>query len=751
MGISSGGHASLIGTTFAGYEVLALIGRGSVGTVYLARDIALNRQVALKVLLGSLARNPEAVDSFRMEAMAAAPLRHPGVVRIYSAGVERGTPYIVMEYVAGGALDRFLRRNERLSWQNAFYVARQVADALACAHRHGIIHRDVKPANIMLDREGRVHLTDFGIANVTAGAENQPASRGFAGTLHYMSPEQCAGGDVGAATDLYSLGVTLYQMMTGQLPFDADSPVALIKKITTDPVPKVSKLLPDVPDDVARLVTHLLQKEPKERPADAASVCESIGRLLAENGGRSVLPDALAFFIKDQSRVTPVNGLPSRNPVRQPKTPVWEASPTASRGKRYCRAWKRAAVCCALACLVLGGWVCTKRQSGASSAPVIEAAVFEDMGAGSVLMRLPLDGYRFTEPQWVGTEPVVIAQANGIEGTLTSGAWGLLAVHPATKRCWSLRFPASPGTNAAYWHQRRAARRQHAIPPVPADSPLAEAALIWDPELPTGPEGQHIAVFGQKWSEAAPGQAMLCRLPAHAWQRSGSVPWRDEGVGHVVPKPDGFTVCLVLEDPLHQTNYLVERDTRWEPPDRVGPRLTTLGGRIVPESVRYSPNGSMIAYLREREQGRKELWVVSVENPARGTLAALGEIEDQFAFSPDGEQLAVAVRCDEAEPELRLVGVRNGAVQARLGPGCVGANPWHSSGDYLVAQAGKQLWAIETRTPHRRVALTRVEPGFWGGAAVSYDSEWAAAVVDAPMPTLVFVRLSEVKFDRFVL
>ncbi len=150
--------------------------------MYLAEDTALRRYVALKVLLGNLARNPSLVRLMQLEAKAAAPLQHPNIVRIYSAGIDQGTPYISMEYVEGEPLDRFLKRHGRLHWTNAFYIAGQVAEALRYTHSRGVIHRDVKPANILLDRNGRARLTDFGIANIQAEKKDLPEAAGFLGT-----------------------------------------------------------------------------------------------------------------------------------------------------------------------------------------------------------------------------------------------------------------------------------------------------------------------------------------------------------------------------------------------------------------------------------------------------------------------------------------------------------------------------------------------------------------------------------------
>ena len=264
---SVGGPGSLIGAMLGEYEVEALIGRGAMGTVYLARDTKLNRLVALKVLLGSLARTPSLVKQFHREARAAAPLKHPGIVRIYSAGTEGGTPYIAMEFVDGEPLDRFLKRRGKVSWQVALHVGAKLAQALDCAHRGRVIHRDVKPSNVMLDRKGNVRLTDFGIASIQSDGQAPSPGAAVLGTPQYMSPEQVTGGDVGPSTDLFALGVMLYQMISGEMPFRGETSIALIKSISEDRPPRLNELDPSIPDDVARLVAYLIEKRPESRPA----------------------------------------------------------------------------------------------------------------------------------------------------------------------------------------------------------------------------------------------------------------------------------------------------------------------------------------------------------------------------------------------------------------------------------------------------------------------------------------------------
>ena len=268
MGASAKDPGALLGAQFGNYAVRALIGRGSMGAVYLAKDVALGRNLALKVMQGSPARNPEMVRRFQLEAQTAAPLEHPNIVSIYEAGMRDNVPYVAMEYIEGEPLDQFLRRTgPRLQWQNALHIGEQVAKALDCAHKAGIIHRDIKPANILIDRRGRVRLTDFGIANA-GHLRGVSASRAdFVGTPEYMSPEQCEGSlELTPASDLFALGIMLYQMLAGKTPFEGDSPLALVKSITTVEPPRLNRVVPEIPDDVARLVALLLEKDPGKRP-----------------------------------------------------------------------------------------------------------------------------------------------------------------------------------------------------------------------------------------------------------------------------------------------------------------------------------------------------------------------------------------------------------------------------------------------------------------------------------------------------
>ena len=265
----------------------ALLGSGGMAEVYLAHDEVLRRDVALKVLKNQYAENEEFVERFRREARSAA-LNHPNIVSVYDRGpTEDGTYYIVMEYVPGGILKDRIRRGGILDPDTAAEWSSQVAQALGFAHDRGVIHRDIKPQNILLSETGDVKVIDFGIARA-ATATTTSRSNLILGTAGYMSPEQAKGEPVGPQSDLYSLGVVLYEMLTGELPYSAENQIALAMKHVNEPPRSPREVNPKVPEALDALTMKLLAKNPEERYASAAELVDDLERL------RSGLPPATA-------------------------------------------------------------------------------------------------------------------------------------------------------------------------------------------------------------------------------------------------------------------------------------------------------------------------------------------------------------------------------------------------------------------------------------------------------------------------
>jgi eukaryotic-like serine/threonine-protein kinase len=261
------------------YEPGGLLGGGGMAEVYLAHDEILARDVALKVLRGQYANDDGFVERFRREAKNAAALNHPNIVQVYDQGsTGDGTYYIAMEYVPGGTLAERIKREGPLDPREAAGIAARVAEALAVAHARGIVHRDIKPQNVLLTASGGAKVADFGIARA-ASAQTVTETSLILGTASYMSPEQVRGERVGPESDLYSLGVVLYEMLTAEPPYSADNPLATAMKHLEEPPRHPREANPAVPESLDALTVRLLAKSPEDRYASAAELAEDLGRV----------------------------------------------------------------------------------------------------------------------------------------------------------------------------------------------------------------------------------------------------------------------------------------------------------------------------------------------------------------------------------------------------------------------------------------------------------------------------------------
>lgn len=271
------------------YRIIRLLGRGGMGAVYLARDLTLDREVAVKVIkTGTEGR--EIYDRFRREARTAAKLSHPNIVPLHAFGEVEGMPYFVMGYVRGESLASRLRRDGKLSDDEGRRVVAEIADALDHAHRQGVVHRDIKPDNVLIDDEsGRAMLTDFGVAKALGSADTMTVAGSVVGTPHYMSPEQASGRtDIDGRSDIYSLGVMAYTMFSGRLPFDGNTVSEILSKhLTQEPAP-LRSLAPNVSDGTAQVVERCLAKDRAQRWPDARSLKVAVG-----GSETAQLPDGL--------------------------------------------------------------------------------------------------------------------------------------------------------------------------------------------------------------------------------------------------------------------------------------------------------------------------------------------------------------------------------------------------------------------------------------------------------------------------
>jgi eukaryotic-like serine/threonine-protein kinase len=280
----------LAGRRLAGrYELEDPIASGGMGTVWRARDDVLGRPVAVKVLHHHLARDPDLLDRFRLEAVAAARLSHPAIVRVFDTGIDDGICFIVMELFEGTTLEAVLEERGTLEAEEAARIVGSVLHGLAHAHREDVVHRDVKPGNILLDRDGWVKVTDFGIAKAAFAGADLTTTGNLLGTSRYLAPEQVAGGPVDARTDLYSTGIVLYEALTGRAPFEAETHIATAtKRLTADPVPPRA-LRSGISRDLDAVVMRALAREPEGRFGSAEEMAESLERAVP-SGGASAPP-----------------------------------------------------------------------------------------------------------------------------------------------------------------------------------------------------------------------------------------------------------------------------------------------------------------------------------------------------------------------------------------------------------------------------------------------------------------------------
>ena len=298
------------------YELEELIGGGGMADVYKARDCLLNRPVAVKILHEEFKQDKEFVDKFQREAQAAARLSHPNIVNIYDVGVADGDHYIVMEYVPGRTLKDCIRQEGHLSVSESLRVAREIAEALAHAHANNLVHCDIKPHNILMMADGHAKVADFGIARAVTES-TMTYSGNVIGSVHYFSPEQAKGTMITPKSDVYSLGVVLYEMLTGKLPFTGDNPVSIaVKHLQEEPVP-VRQIDPAIPPVVEAIVSKAMSKDPAMRPTSAELVQDiSQAERMLMAGSQSMPQMAPMAQDPDATQV-----LPRVQPTQQPIPP----------------------------------------------------------------------------------------------------------------------------------------------------------------------------------------------------------------------------------------------------------------------------------------------------------------------------------------------------------------------------------------------------------------------------------------------
>ncbi|RLD07564.1 MAG: hypothetical protein DRI32_00620 [Chloroflexi bacterium] len=268
------------GVTLGAYRIISQIGKGGMATVYKAYQASMDRYVALKVLPQYHSKDPSFTQRFIQEAHTIARLEHKNILPVYDFGEEEGVAYMAMRYLDGGTLQDILSLGQ-LPLSEVVEIMSQICAGLDYAHRHGVVHRDIKPANVMIDDEGGVYLTDFGLAKVLEGSSDLTVSGVVMGTPLYMAPEQSVGDAVDERADIYAAGVILYEMVTGQPPFQAETPMAIVLAHLHDPLPLPKEVNPNVPDEIQRIILKALAKKPEDRYQTAKEMAEKLSETIA--------------------------------------------------------------------------------------------------------------------------------------------------------------------------------------------------------------------------------------------------------------------------------------------------------------------------------------------------------------------------------------------------------------------------------------------------------------------------------------
>ena len=439
------------GETFGAYRILEPLGRGGMASVYKGYEAALDRYVALKVLPGEFLHDETFAERFRREAKVVARLEHPNIIPIHAFGIEGGIPWMAMRLISGGPLSSLLR-GDRLTHERIISILQGVADALDYAHGKGVVHRDVKPQNILLDEAERVYLADFGIAKMVEGSGALTQTGMITGTPQYMAPEQATGQPVDQRVDIYALGVVAYEMLTGRVPFAADTPVAVLMKHVTEPMPIPPAST--VPEPLVRALLKGMAKKPEERWASAGAFVRALGQGLAEVPTDS-LPVAATAAV--------------RAPALRPAPTMPPPGPTTRRTAVPVRAGAGVGLVLGiLALVVIVGGIGFFALSRSASAPKATTASVSSAGAAATasVAPAPVPTVRIEVP------PTTVPVTPVLAPTSLPGLRGRPTPSPVPTVTVTTTLPAATA------EARPAAAPSHAPAPAPAL-----------PTVPTGPTG----------------------------------------------------------------------------------------------------------------------------------------------------------------------------------------------------------------------------------------------------------------------
>lgn len=675
------------------YEILDELGRGGMGIVYRALDLSLDRPVAVKVLRDDLRMQSMIVSRFAREARAAASLDHPNIVQIYSVGEAHRTPYIAMELVDSESLSALMIREGTLSWKRAFAIGAQVAAALGSAHDAQIIHRDVKPPNILMGPDDKAYVTDFGIAKILSMHDQLTLDGTKLGTPQYMSPERCKTGDASASSDLYSLGVLLFQMISGRLPHEGSSATELIKRIISQPPARLRAFAPDVPEDVERMVAWLIERRPEDRPASALEARDAMNRICA--GQRlDTRSSAVSRAIADFRGEAPVS-------KRRKNSPKRKRAVKRSRPRSLARFPRLAVGAAALVAIVFGlgagAWMRTDVAQSAVGQHEISnwyvsknAASFLREAENIWIAHLANPGLRIQNIVWGEADQTFLLLTGGQGEAASQERRLVLSVDPSER--FARAAVSRLGTSGAF-----------------VDFDWGEDTGVgfvgFDAEMAVAPSG------------------------INASGTAGDARWVRDAVAGVIGEFRLEDVVRCVFHPVDSRILLVTRESGG------GESLfeCALGEMGVPQAtaesvgmIAYSAGAEQYFYTLRDADGLTSLYVRNTGDRNGPMLVWQGEgALSASGVQSDGSSIVVA-----AGGNLTLITLTSPIGERTLGEGSDAV--WIDSGRLAVVapdtRGVTQIWEVSSDNLVARRQLSFLDGGLEGPLAVSSNGRWIAAI-----------------------
>jgi serine/threonine protein kinase len=719
----------LIGKTLGKYQIVEQVGKGGMATVFKAYQPGLDRYVAVKVLPAYYAHEEGFAERFVREAKAIARLDHPNILPVYDFGQDDGLSYIVMKYVAGGTLKD--RLGEALTIQQTLPILKQIAAALDHAHDLGILHRDVKPGNILIDEKGWVYLSDFGLAKMVEGSVQLTGTGTGVGTPAYMSPEQGQGHRVDERTDVYSLGVTLYEMLTGRVPYEAETPMAVVVKHITSPLPLPRSINPAIPEPVERVILKALAKNPEDRFPRAGELVNALEVAIASTEGEKAVAVLAASSTTDS--------VPQTHETVTPP-PSYRTSPPEKRNGLPLLAVTGMAGALILVGVVLvvtllfllgrGGTSGGGTEAGSSGPVTIVASGNPTLVAGGL------------DPTDTPTSiPPTVAEEETLQPTATR-----IQTATGVPIATSTPTPSPPSTST----------------PLPADTPSPTSTLVptFTPLPPTSTPTPipptstpaPIPLLGRLVFHRNPGSHDLSDNEIYVYdiQRGLTTRLTDNAFNDWIPRwsPDGgriaFTSNRDNEDSQNYDVWVMSADgsypqryistaawdeySAWSPLDNGEIAIATTADnnseihvgagrdlrRLTFNTIRdewptWSPDGKQIAHSNYQFD-KGDIYVTDVTNGATDWLYGTEGDDNQPAWSPDSRWIVFVQRSNDKDAFGRLVLISaDGSSPSTLTPTYATNPAWSPDSEWIVFARGldsnengeldekdeTDLWAVE--------------------------------------------------------